>query len=112
MPEVPFPEEADLRAAAQAVGLTTSERCGLTLGHGIVVRQDYANDEKLIAHQLRHVAQYDRCGSISAFLRRYLFEVNEISRYPETPMEQDAIAFVELHFPIHEHEADDGCNQP
>ena len=54
VPEVPFPKEADLRAAAQAVGLATSERCGLTLGHGIVVRQDYANDEKLIAHELRH----------------------------------------------------------
>ena len=45
------------------------------------------------------VAQYERYGSISAFLRRYLFEVNEVSRYPETPMEQDAVAFAESLFP-------------
>jgi hypothetical protein len=101
-PEVPFPEELDLRAAAQAIGLTTSaERRGLTLGHGIVVRQDHANDEKLIAHELRHVAQYERCGSISTFLQRYCFELNEF-RYPETPMEQDAVVFVETLFPGHE----------
>jgi hypothetical protein len=98
-PEVPFPEEADLRAAAQALGLITYGICGLAFGHGIFVRQDYANDEKLIAHELRHVAQYERYGSISTFLRRYLFEVNEVNRYPETPMEQDAVAFAESLFP-------------
>jgi hypothetical protein len=98
MPEVPFPEDVDLRAAAQATGLTGSERRGLAVGHGIVVRQDHASDEKLIAHELRHVAQHERCGSISKFLQRYCFELNEF-RYPETPMEQDAVVFVETLFP-------------
>jgi hypothetical protein len=98
VPEIPFPEQMDLRAAAQVVGLSTRGIAGLTVGHGIFVRQDLANDAKLVAHELRHVAQYERHGSILAFLQRYLFEVNEF-RYPETPMEQDAVAFVEYIFP-------------
>jgi len=96
LPEIPLPADADLRMAAEAVGLGALG--GLTLGHGIFVRTDHANNAKLVAHELRHVAQYERHGSIFGFLQRYLFEVNEF-RYPETPMEQDAVAFAEILFP-------------
>ena len=92
VPEIPFPEDVNLRAAAEFVGLGSLG--GLTVGHGIFVRHDHANDAKLVAHELRHVAQYERYGNILAFLQRYLFEVNEY-RYPETPMEQEAVAFAE-----------------
>lgn len=96
LPEIPLPEETNLRAAAMAVGLGAMG--GLTLGHGIFIRNDHANDGKLVAHELRHVAQYERYESILGFLQRFLFEVNEY-RYPETPMEQEAVVFAETIFP-------------
>jgi len=98
VPELPLPDEADLREAARAFGLITLETAGLTIGHGIFVRQDCLNDAKLIAHELMHVAQYERHGSILAFLRQYLSEVNEYG-YPAAPMEQEAIAFAGTVFP-------------
>jgi len=101
VPEIPLPEEADLREAAGALGLIAPGTAGLTIGHGVFVRQDCLKDPKLIAHELMHVAQYERLGSIPAFLQQYLSEVNEYG-YPAAPMEQEAIAFAEMVFPSHE----------
>jgi hypothetical protein len=94
VPEIALPDEEDLRDAAAAVGLITAGTAGLTIGHGIFVRQDCLNDSKLIAHELRHVAQFERHRSISAFLQQYLFEVNQYG-YHDAPMEHEARAFAE-----------------
>lgn len=102
VPEIPLPEEADLRAAALNFGLITPGTAGLTIGHGILVRQDCLNDAKLIAHELKHVAQYQSHGSIQAFLQQYLAEVNQYG-YPANPMEQEAVAFAESVFPSQNH---------
>lgn len=59
---VPFPDEADLRAAGQMIGLVGEHTAGLTIGHGIFLRRDHWKDAKLIAHELVHVAQYERYG--------------------------------------------------
>jgi hypothetical protein len=53
---------------------------------------------QLIAHEVVHVAQYEACGGMAAFLQKYLSEVNE-NGYPEAPMEQAAIKFAEREFP-------------
>jgi hypothetical protein len=100
VPEIPLPEEADLREAAVAFGLITPGTAGLTIGYGIFVRQDCLKDPKLIAHELMHVAQYERLRSIPAFLQQYLSEVNQYG-YPAAPMEQEAITFAESVFPSH-----------
>ncbi len=98
VPEIPLPDALDLRQAAIAFGLITPGTAGLTIGRGIFVRQDSLKDAKLIAHELKHVAQYERLGSILAFLQQYLTEVNQHG-YPAAPMEQEAIAFAETEFP-------------
>ncbi len=98
VPAIPLPEEADLRKTAIAYGLITPGTIGLTLGHGIFIRQDCLADAKLIAHELKHVAQYERLGSIPAFLQQYLSEVSQHG-YPSAPMELEAIAFAESEFP-------------
>src|SRR5258708_30529522 len=80
--QIPLPEEEDLREAATAFGLITPETAGLTIGQGIFVREDCANDAKLIAHdELKHVAQYDRHASIIAFLQQSVSELNDYG-YP------------------------------
>ena len=96
--EIPLPEEPDLRQAADTIQLITPSTAGLTIGYGIFVRQDCLQDAKLVAHELKHVAQYERHGSILAFLQQYLAECNEHG-YPMAPMEQEAVAFAEKEFP-------------
>jgi hypothetical protein len=68
--EIPLPEETDLREAAVMFGLITPGTAGMTIGHGIFVRLDCMKDLQLIAHELCHVGQYERCGSILAFLQQ------------------------------------------
>jgi ribulose-5-phosphate 4-epimerase/fuculose-1-phosphate aldolase len=94
VPEIPLPAEADLRQAARQFDLITQDTAGLTIGHGIFVREQCLKDAKLVTHELMHVAQYERHGSILGFLARYLSECNEFG-YPAAPMEQEAIAFAE-----------------
>jgi hypothetical protein len=64
----------------------------MAIGHGVFVREDCFNNWELIAHELKHVAQYETHGSILAFLKQYLSEVNEYG-YPNNPMEQEAVVF-------------------
>ena len=75
-------------------GLITPGTAGLTLGHGIFLRQDCSHDEKLIAHELKHVAQYEQEGGISEFLERYFFEYIEYG-YVDAPLEREARLFAE-----------------
>jgi hypothetical protein len=94
VPEIPLPEATDLRAAAVNFGLITPGTAGLTIGYWDL----RPPKPKLIAHELKHVAQYERHGGIPGFLHHYLAEVNQHG-YPAAPMEQEAVAFAESVFP-------------
>jgi hypothetical protein len=87
---IPAPENSLLRAAGEATGLISPFTAGLTLRYGIFVRRDFIDDRRLIAHELVHTGQYERFGSIAAFLRQYLSECVTIG-YPAAPLEQEAI---------------------
>ncbi|HSI12096.1 MAG TPA: hypothetical protein VK961_08635 [Chthoniobacter sp.] len=87
---IPMPEHPVLRAAGAATGLMSPFTAGLTLRYGIYIRGDLDGDRALIAHELVHTGQYERHGSIPAFLRQYLHECLTIG-YPAAPMEQEAI---------------------
>jgi len=87
---IPMPEQPVLRAAGEVTGLISPFTAGLTLRYGIYIRSDLEGDRALIAHELVHTGQYERCGSILAFLRQYLHECLTIG-YPAAPMEQEAI---------------------
>ena len=87
--QIPLPEEPVLRTAAQITGLITRNTIGLTLRYGIFIREDFLNDRKLVVHELVHVSQYERLGSIGQFLQKYLQECITIG-YPQAPMEQEA----------------------
>jgi len=87
---IPIPEHPALRAAGELTGFISPFTAGLTLRYGIYIRSDFIDDRYLIAHELVHTAQYERCGSIETFLRQYLNECLSIG-YPDAPMEQEAI---------------------
>ena len=69
---LPWPCASRLAWLYDAIGLEVHATCGLTLGYGIFVRRDCWRERPLIAHELVHVAQYERLGGISQFLRPYL----------------------------------------
>jgi hypothetical protein len=87
--EIPTPSHPALAYAAKETGLISPCTIGLTLRYGIFIRADCWGQRRLVVHELAHTMQYERLGSIEAFLRQYLYECITIG-YPEAPMEQEA----------------------
>jgi hypothetical protein len=87
--EIPMPRHGPLRAAAVQVGFGP-DLTGLTLGHAIFLCE---HDQRLqlLAHECRHVAQYESFGSIAAFLTKHLRDVATVGYY-NSPLERDARA--------------------
>lgn len=85
-----FPQPADpaLCATAKAYGLLSERSCGLTAGHGILVRRGM-DDTRVLSHECRHVQQYEVAGSTLAFLTEYLGQIVAYG-YWDAPLEQDA----------------------
>ena len=96
--KLPLPEDLQLGEVARKLGFITSSSTGLTIGYAIFVCVQHWTDAKLVARELVYVAQYERCGTIAAFLQEYLRECNAYG-YPRAPMVQAAIAFAQKEFP-------------
>ncbi len=74
VPEVPTPSHPVLAQAAEAAGLISPSTIGLTLRYGIFIHGDHWGERCLVVHELAHTMQYERLGSIEAFLQQYLLE--------------------------------------
>lgn len=85
---MPLPEDAMLREAALATGMLGAGTMGLTLGHSILICHGYDSAE-LMAHECRHVYQYEQYGSIESFLPVYLQQLLQCG-YFSAPLEVDA----------------------
>ncbi len=90
--KTPLPEEKTLRRAAQAFGFVSEMTDGLTAGYGFFVHESRRHDSALVAHELAHVAQYERYGGVHGFLAKYLAEINQYG-YDAAPLELEAVAF-------------------
>jgi hypothetical protein len=88
---IPMPLPLWARGFVQRAGWASQHIAGMTLGHGIVMREDYADDMRLLAHELVHVSQYERLGGIAGFLRHYLREC-VWPGYPHGELEREARA--------------------
>ena len=88
VPELPLPEDGELRSVALETGLLGPNMIGLTLGYGIYVCDGHI-DNRLISHECRHVHQYEAAGSIENFLPIYLQQI-AIHGYHDAPLEIDA----------------------
>ena len=87
--DIPLPSHSELKEIALAAELISPNTIGLTMGHGIFVRKDCQNDQRLIVHELVHTMQYERMGGFMPFLSRYLQECLSVG-YQHAPMEQEA----------------------
>jgi hypothetical protein len=86
------PEGVMLGMASKLTNVWGADVAGLTLGYGIYIRKDceqYRANRELYVHEFVHVGQYERYGSIHAFLVDYLKECVEPG-YPYGPLERQA----------------------
>jgi hypothetical protein len=91
VPTVPAPEDPELQQMALEQNLIGPDTAGLTLGYGIFI-VDGCLTSRLLAHECRHVYQYEVAGSIDAFLPLYLIQIAEFT-YDRAPFELDAQAW-------------------
>jgi hypothetical protein len=87
--QVPVPEHPALIGACAALGFLGPSTIGLTVFRGLYLRAGHERDRVLMAHELRHVAQYERHGGVAAYLAVYFRELLEHG-YDRAPFEIDA----------------------
>ena len=86
--KAPFPFARLVDRVAAWMGLPGTSIDGVTLGDAIFLCGSSQSD-MLIAHECRHVAQFEQAGSLWAFLRRYLVQV-AAAGYADAAYERDA----------------------
>lgn len=83
------PTNRFFRAVGTKLGFVSSQTIGMTLQYGIYIQEDHWGHLQLIAHELTHVAQYERLGGFQGFLSRYLQECIDPG-YPLGDLELEA----------------------
>lgn len=86
---IPEPRNSRLLDSTLSTGLLGPETLALTLGYGIFIVSRKIGQRHILRHELRHVAQYEKAGSITAFLAEYLDQIARFG-YPDAPLEMDA----------------------
>jgi hypothetical protein len=71
---IPLPEDKELADAARRAQIITDASRGVAIGHGIIIRADSWQNRELLLHQLVHVAQCERSGSLESFVSEYLLD--------------------------------------
>ncbi len=88
--KIPAPTDRILSEIATATGLISPNTGGMALRYGIFVRGDCWGNRYMIAHECVHTAQYERFGSVEAFLSQYLRECLKLG-YLAAPLEREAV---------------------
>jgi hypothetical protein len=88
--DIPIPDEEPLRSAAQKTNLLARSCRGIAIGYGVIMRGDSWADQELLAHQLVHVAQYERAGGVEPYLHRYFEERLGADGFGAGNLEQEA----------------------
>jgi hypothetical protein len=83
---MPGMDEPALAILIRKLGAYNPRQWGLTARYGIVFKTHPA--KPLLAHELRHVAQYEQLG-VDGFARRYLTELLVVG-YVNAPLENEA----------------------
>ena len=86
------PKQLLLGLASKLADAFGPDVAGITLRYGIYVRRDcenYRANRELYIHEFVHVGQYERYGSVQAFLVDYLRECVDPG-YPNGPLEKQA----------------------
>ena len=90
----PRPDDRNLRAAADQLGLLGPNSIGLAFGYSVLVHARHISD-RLLAHEFRHVQQFEQSGSLETYLERYLESILAAG-YLASAFERDARAAEEM----------------
>lgn len=83
---VPMPVPQPVVKLAEKCGLPVIHPAGMTLGRGIYILPGF---QRVVPHELVHVAQYQRLGGIEPFMRLYIQECL-VHGYFGAPLEVEA----------------------
>jgi len=86
---IPIPSDPKLKNVLDDIRLLNSSTIGASYRYGILIKSEHWLDRKLIVHELVHTMQYERFGSIEAFLEQYIAECIKPG-YPMGALEQEA----------------------
>ena len=85
------PRDPAFIALARRLGVADdADEAGRASGHGIQLKPKFARSRRLLAHELTHVAQYERLGT-SAVIRQYMTQLLMVGYY-RAPLETEARA--------------------
>lgn len=86
---IPEPEINMLVELRMQNGFRFSHTAGLSLGYLVFIKNGLKSDH-LLAHEFRHVCQFEEIGSQEKMIERYLQEIIKFG-YQNAPLEIDAI---------------------
>ena len=69
---IPLPDHPELAEATRRIGVMTPETRCVGFGHALIIRVDAWNDRELVLHNLIHIAQCERSGSLETWGCEYL----------------------------------------
>ncbi|MBC2710185.1 MAG: hypothetical protein HGJ94_04035 [Desulfosarcina sp.] len=87
--QIPYPKHPILKAATDATRLISDHTAGIAFRYGIFIKSEFSSNRILLAHELAHIAQYEKLGGISPFLQQYLSECLDYG-YDHAPLEKEA----------------------
>jgi hypothetical protein len=87
---IPLPESKELAAAGRNAQIITEASRGVAIGHGIIIRADSWKNRELLLHQLVHVAQCERSGSLESFVEAYLLDRRSSPKFSVGSLEDEA----------------------
>jgi hypothetical protein len=94
---VPMPGPGWMHKLAARLGFDGSQTAGMALRYGVFVRTECQADPELLVHECCHTGQYERKGSIGAFMREYLVQCLRYGYYGSA-LEAEARAAAEREF--------------
>ena len=87
---IPLPESGDLADAARRTRIVTEDTRCVGVGHAIIIRAEAWGDRELLLHNLVHVAQCERSGSLEQWIRDYLVDRHTSPTFTLGSLEDEA----------------------
>jgi hypothetical protein len=87
---VPNPSDIVLNELGKQIGLISTNTSGICFRYGIFIHENTIDKKAVLTHELIHTLQYERFGSIKAFITQYLKECIEVG-YHQSDLEKEAV---------------------
>lgn len=87
---VPNPSDIVLNELGKQIGLISANTIGICFRYGIFIHENASDKKAVLTHELIHTLQYERFGSIKAFITQYLKECLEVG-YHQSDLEKEAV---------------------